>query len=1068
MNIKDNLQQCLCGGPKYLLVFLFLCLGHQAWAQVKVTGTVVDAMGEPIIGANVVEKNNKTVGTITNMDGKFTLNVSKDAVLVCTYIGFMEKKVSVNGKTNFTIKMEEDSKALDEVIVVGYGSVKKSNLTTSVAKISSDAIEGRPITSLGDALSGQLAGVQTQTTSGIPGEEVQILVRGTSSINGSSAPLVVVDGVIAESMNDVNPSDVASLQVLKDAAATSIYGARGSAGVILVETKQAQSEKAKVTWESYVGMQNAVGLPEVMSPQEWLAYNTWYTNAAYLEKGGARTMSVANKNRPSGEQVPSGWLSNPDSDVADWNLNRSFPITNWIDQILQTAVTHSHQVSVSTKGKKYAIYFAGGYMNQEGIVKNTGFERFNFRMNASVDINKYIKAGFSFAPTISTQNRGESEGKDKTIMSAMQMPPIIGIDENTREYGFNPNFKNNVNPYERLMSVTDQMQKRTFNTSVWAEAKIIKGLIFKTLFNYNSDTRVEEYFLPANVQPNNGSKAIGTSATGVINRIGIQNTLNYHIVFAKKHSMDFLLGQSIDERNDFVSDLRGTDYPLESVTTLNMAGTPTKASTSRSIVRTSSLFGRVNYGYADKYLASASLRRDGSSRFGPGNRWALFPSVSAGWKISGEDFMKNIKTVNLLKLRASWGMSGNDRIGIADYLTNYGVTNAIYGSGTHVGLYARNFSNPDLKWETTKAFNVGFDLSLFRNRVQLNVDYYINRTDDLLYSLRLPAATGFSTMKTNLASIENRGWEIDLTTVNIHSNNFKWSTSLNLAGNVNKVLDMGENQEVITLDGGIDARFITRVGGPISQFYLYRTDGLLTNSDFGVKADGKYDINQPLVPTLTGQRPGNIKYVDTDKNGSITADDMVPYGSNDPDVTYGFTNRFSYKNLELSVFLRGQIGGKVLYLAGRSLDTGRKNYNLLKRWVHCYKEEYAGGDPTPTNSGVDMSWDGKTPLPYGLGNNSPLNKDGQTHMTDLAVYDATFLRIQNVSLTYRLPVKWLRKSHIQQAKVYATVENLHTFTDYIGNPDVNSYNSGNPMARGADYSTYPESRKYILGVNLTF
>lgn len=277
---------------------------------------------------------------------------------------------------------------------------------------------------------------------------------------------------------------------------------------------------------------------------------------------------------------------------------------------------------------------------------------------------------------------------------------------------------------------------------------------------------------------------------------------------------------------------------------------------------------------------------------------------------------------------------------------------------------------------------------------------------------------------------------------------------------------MGGNDNVIT--EAYDARFITKVGGPISQFYVYRTDGLLTNDDFELGPDGKYDKSRPRVPVLTNQIPGNVKYVDIDGNGEINSDDMVPYGSNDPDLTYGFTNRFSYKNLELSVFLRGQIGGKVLYLAGRSLDTGRGNYNGLKRWLHAYKEEYAGGNPIPTSLGVDMSWDGKTPLPYGLGNNSPLNKDGQMHMTDMAIYNASFLRIQNISLIYKLPKKWLRKSHIQAAKVYVTAENLYTFTDYIGNPDVNSYSPDNPMVRGADYTTYPQSRKYIFGVNLTF
>ena len=429
--------------------------------------------------------------------------------------------------------------------------------------------------------------------------------------------------------------------------------------------------------------------------------------------------------------------------------------------------------------------------------------------------------------------------------------------------------------------------------------------------------------------------------------------------------------------------------------------------------------------------------------------------------------MKDVEFISLLKLRASWGMSGNDRIGYSDYVSTFTTGNVAYGNTSQIAIYPTNYANADLKWETTKAFDFGFDLSLFKNRIQLNVDYYINRTDDLLYNLQLPAATGFNSMRTNLASIENRGWEIDLTTTNINTRSFKWSSTLNLSGNKNKVLDLGGNDEIIT--DAWNAQFITKVGGPISQFYTYLTDGLLTEADFEVGADGRYNPNKPLVPTVKGkkQRPGNVKYVDVDGSGSIDNDDRVAYGSNEPDVMFGFTNRFTYKDFELSIFLRGQIGGNVLWIGARNLDTGGKYgaNNTLRRWLHCYKEDYPNGNPIPTELGVDMSWDGKTPTPYGLGDNS--EQDGQLHRTDLEIFDATFLRIQNVSLAYNMPKKWLNALGIKAAKIYGTVENLHTFTDYVGNPDTNSY-STNPMLRGADYNTYPLSRKYIFGVNVTF
>lgn len=1065
MKNKISISQSVSGVSRFWLVLFFLCFCSFTWAQVKVTGVVVDTLGDPIIGASVTEKGAQTNGTITDLDGNFTLNVkSNKAALIVSFIGYKKKDVTLDGKNNVRIMLDDDTQALDEVIVVGYGSVKKSNLTTSVSKMTSDAIEGRPVTTLSDALSGQLAGVQTQVTSGIPGEEMKITVRGVSSINGSSNPLIVVDGIITDDMSNVKPSDVSSIQVLKDAAATSIYGARGSAGVVLIETKQAQKGAPQMKWESYVGFQKAMDMFDMMSPKEWLAYNIYLKNAMYLQKSDNNSMDTPNKLRGSGDRVNTAWLMNPDSDTSDWRINPELKNTDWLGAILQTALTHSHQVSISSKGDKYSLYFSGGYMKQEGIVKFTGYERFNFRVNASVDINKHIKAGINFAPTISKQERGESEGKDKVILTAMTFVPVIGIDENTRTYGFNDARPNDVNPYERLKQVTDTRQDKKFDVAPWVEAQILKGLTFKSMFGYNSNTRTYEYFLPLDVQKMSESSAKASSDVITENRASWQNTLNYDFMLWKKHNFNVLLGQSIDSRNIYSANMTATKYVLDNVSTLNQGGSST-ASTEKNEVRTSSLFGRVSYNYDDRYLFSASVRRDGSSRFGPSNRWAIFPSVSGGWKINSEKFMQDIKIINLLKFRASWGMSGNDRIGYSDYLSVYKTTNAAYGNTIATALYPTNYANPDLKWETTKAFDFGLDLSMFKNRVQLNVDYYINRTDNLLYSLNLPAPTGFNSMKTNLASIENRGWEIDLTTTNIDTKAFRWTSSLNLSRNRNKVLDLGGEDNVIRESW--NARWITKVGSPISQFLSYKTDGLLTEDDFEKDANGKYDKNKPLVPIMNGQIPGNVKYVDTDDSGRIDDNDRIPMGSNDPDLMYGFTNRFSYKGFELSIFLRGQFGGQLLFIGARNVDTGGKYgaNNMAKRWLYSYKAEYPGGNPIPTELGVDMTWDGKTPLGYGLGVNS--EQDGQLHRTDLEIYDATFLRIQNITLLYNIPKKFLNKLGVKNVKVYGTIENLHTFTDYIGNPDANS-NSTDPMLSGADYNTYPLARKYVFGVNLTF
>lgn len=1055
-------------GIRILTLLLLISVSGIAWAETVVKGSVADKAGEPLIGVTVAEKGVAGNAVFTDLDGNFSIKVKNDnSTIVVSYIGFRTEEIALNGRSEIAVVLTEESQSLDEVVVVGYGSVKKSNLTTSVSKITSDAIDGRPVTSLSDALSGQLAGLQTNTGSGIPGEEMQITVRGTSSINGSSNPLIVVDGVITDDMSSVNPSDVASIQVLKDAAATSIYGARGSAGVILIETKEAKKGAPSVKWESYVGIQDAVGMPEMMTPKEWLAYNVWLKNAMWLQKDGNNSLDTPNMSRPSGDRVNTNWLANPDATVGDYTLRDDLPQTDWMDAILRTAFTQSHQVSLSSKGDKYSIYMSAGYLNQEGVIKNTDFERFNFNVNATMQINRYVGAGLKIVPTVSNQNRGESEGKDKAIMGALTTVPIIGIDEGTRTFGFSPFRSTDVNPYERLMQVTDKRKTKNLDISAWLDVNIIDGLKLKSIFSYASSNRRDEYFLPLDVQKPSVSSAVATASILDNSRIGWQNTLSYDFKVGSLHEFNLLVGQSIENRNFFTASLGASNFPLDNVTTLNQGSTPTLASTINNVVRTSSLFGRVNYNIADRYLVSASIRRDGSSRFGKDNRWGTFPSVSAGWKISSERFMENVMAINLLKLRASWGMSGNDRIGYSDYLSTFATGNTAYGNSTSISIYPSNYANPELKWETTKAWDFGFDLSLFSNRVQFNADYYINRTDDLLYSLVLPSATGFNTTKTNLASLENRGWELDLTTVNISKSNFTWTSTLNLSSNRNKVLDMGGNDNIITEAWG--AAFITKVGGPISQFYTYRTDGLLTADDFEKNADGSYNVKKPLVPTVTGktQRPGNVKYVDQNNDGKIDANDRVPYKSNDPDLSFGFTNRFTYKNVSLSIFLRGQIGGNVLWIGSRNLDTGGKYgaNNTLRRWLNCYKPEYANGDPIPYELGVDMSWDGKTPLPYGLGDNS--EQDGQLHRTDLEIFDASFLRIQNINISYSFPKKWNKALGIKSARIYGTVENLHTFTEYFGNPDTNSY-STNPMTKGADYNTYPLTRKFIFGINVNF
>jgi len=1020
----------------------------------KITGTVVDGTGEPVIGANVIQKGANTNGTITDADGKFSLNIPKNASFVVSYIGFISQEIQVAGKSSFKIVLVENAKALDEVVVVGYGSVKKSNLTSAVSKITDEAMKDRPITMMSEAFQGQLAGVQAQATGGgIPGQEFVIRVRGLNSINGDSSPLYVIDGVPRDNMKDINPTDISSIQVLKDASATSIYGARGGNGVILIETKKGAGKPA-VTFEGYYGFQNAEKLLDLESGPEWVAYNMYKRNCEYLRAGGK--MSDPMSARPVNYQIPDSWASTTD-------------FTDWQKEVLRSAPIQNYQASASAKGDIGNIYFSAGYMDQEGIIKYTDYNKINTRLNASMNISKKLRVGVNLGAVVSDQELAGSNsgnGKESAVHHAMMISPMMKTTEGTRDWG-TPSYLNvgdvYPNPVQQLKYTTDDTKYTRLNASVWGELDILKGLQFKSQYSYNYDGMAYEFFQPGNVTYNNGYVTKGNSNSSTTRDWTIQNTLTYDRAFGSHH-INLLAGQSAESQKYFYLYGEATGWPYESIETLNVASTPMTASSKRSTYTNASFFGRVSYDFNEKYLLTASIRRDGSSRFGSNTKWGTFPSFSAGWKINEESFLKNVDWISLLKLRAAWGTSGNDRIGIStdmavkDYpsvalLSTY---NTSWNNTLASGVAASNIANNNLQWESTKSLDFGLDFYAFNNRLQMNFDFYTNKTDNLLFSVPIPYTTGFSSYTTNIGSIRNSGFEIDITSRNL-TGPFGWETNLNLSHNRNKVLDMGSIESFTV--SSYDAKFITKVGGPISQFYCYRTDGYLTSDCF--------DSNhKATVPILSGQEEGNYKYVDQNGDGTINSSDLVAYGNNLPDVTYGLTNRFSFKNFELSVLLQGQLGGDIEFLGGRHNDCATGGRRQFSRWVQCYKPDYVArynsGDPMPYDylnaHNIDMSWDGETPSIFGI---SSTNDDKR-------IYDATYLRIKNITFTYNLPKSIFQNTILSSAKIYVSLDNLKTFDNYRGfTPESNSFGNGTTKL-GVDYSTYPLSRRCILGVNIVF
>ncbi|MBW8332325.1 MAG: TonB-dependent receptor [Prolixibacteraceae bacterium] len=1020
--------------------------------QKSVSGKVTDSTGSPLPGVSVVVKGT-TNGTITDADGNYSLpNVPENTTLQFSFVGMKAQEVLVAGKSTINLKMEEDAIGIEEVVAIGYGTVKKSNLTSSVSKIDDNAIKSRPITTIGEAFAGQLAGVRAQDATGIPGAELIIRIRGINTINGNSSPLYVIDGIPRDNMTDINPSDVASIQVLKDASATSIYGSRGGNGVILIETKQGAGN-AITTIDAYYGMQEPVKMMDFMNDAEYVAYNTFLRNDGYIRTGGS--MKDPMSKRPANLQIPTSWNDG------------SRPYVDWQDAIMQTAPINNYQISSSWGSDKGSIYISGGFLDQKGIIMETYYNRMNFRVNSTLNVGKKIKLGVNITPSYSKQADQDTQGKDTNLHTALMMPPLIQLWENTVAGGY-PKSEFRVaytNPYEKIKTMTDDTEKAKLLSSIWGEYQIIKGLTFKSLYSHDYRVNIYEYFMPDHIKLNSFPE--GNSNTSRWIDWTFQNTLTYDFTVAKDHAINLLLGQSADEHTFYNISASATGFPNNLVRTLNVAATPTQAYTFKDRSTTASYFGRVSYNYKDKYLLNATVRRDGSSRFGGNNKWGTFPSVSAGWKLNEESFMNGFDWLSLLKLRLSWGMAGNDRIGNYDYMSLLTVDNTAWNNTIQVGLAPNNIGNQDLKWETTETTNFGVDLSAFKNRVQLNLDYYINKTKDLLFNTPVPFASGFSSIRTNLGEVENKGWEIDLTTVNT-SGKFRWTSSLNLSHNQNKVIDMGGVKQFISTNW--DGQFLTRVGGPVSQFFVYRTDGILLPTDFD-------DKNKALVPIVPGQIAGNTKYVDQltiDSNGDgimdkadgvINSSDFTPYGSNLPDLMYGFTNRFEYKGFELSVLLQGQFGGEVLFLGSRQMDIGLFEANQLKRWVRSWKPDYEaiygeGENPIPSIPGVDMSWDGITP--FSLAGKNENN-------SDLRIYDATFFKIKNISLTYNFPKSILGKSLLKAAKAYISVDNLATFDNNYPGVTTETNTFGNDATQlGVDYTTYPLSKRYTLGVNLTF
>ncbi|GLB54161.1 SusC/RagA family TonB-linked outer membrane protein [Neptunitalea chrysea] len=972
---------------KLLMMVFFLCFGGFIWAQKTVTGMVIDVTNTPIPGVNVIVKGTNT-GVATSFDGMYEILVSPTDTLIFSYIGFTTQYIVVGNRTKIDLQMKEDSQALDEVIVVGYGTQKKGDITGAVGVVDAESFKGRPSSDLGSLIQGQAAGVTVVKSSGKPSAGFDIRVRGTSSIGASSNPLYVIDGVPTTDTRSLNPNDIENITILKDASSAAIYGAQGANGVVLITTKKGSSEKAIIQLDSYIGV-----------AQVW------------------KTLKVLNSEQYRDLMTEMGKST-------DWS---NYPYnTDWQDVIFRNALSQNYQLSLSGKNNGTQYYISGGYISQEGAVRSSEMERYNFKTNLSKEVNKWLKVGTNINYTHYhdvdvTDNAAVNSGG--VLLGVLATPPNISIYNEDGTFTSNP-----FQDWENPVSSTDGSQRGYKNQrilgNIYAEIEFIENLKLKSNFgiDYNSDRY--DYFLdPFKTSYGRATNGISRYNTNVNNYFIWDNTLTYKKTLGD-HKLEALVGTVFQKNRWEYSNIETRNFASAEITTPGAGSEIITATAGKSEKANSSFISRLAYDFQNKYLFTANFRADGSSNFGPNNRWGYFPSFSAGWRISQESFMSSIESITELKLRAGWGIVGNDNINTYQYLATVGSGgNYPIGGVTMPGTYPATIENNDLKWEESEQLNIGIDLNLFDNKIKFSVDAYVKNNNDLLLDAPLPTATGFSSAIQNVGKVQNKGIEIQLNTLNFSKENFSWSSSFNLTINRNEVMDI-VGQELF--NGSVSSRgevSLVREGEPLGIFYGYIWGGVDPQS-------------------------GNAYYID--QNGestfSPTADDRRIIGDPNPDFTYSIGNNLSYKNFSLNIFLQGSQGNDIFNATRVNMEGMTDSKNQLATVLNRWKNP---GDITDI----------------------PRVSEGNTDNSRLStrfVEDGSYLRFKAVTLGYTLPKKALDFIGISNLKFYVTGENLLTITDYSGfDPEVNAFGGSNTV-QGVDYGTYPQTRNIIMGLNLTF
>ncbi len=1024
--------------------------------NVSVTGTVLDETGEPLIGATVLQKNSSN-GTSTDLDGKFKLSVPSKAKLVFSYVGYTTQEIALNGQTDLKVTMKPNADMLDEVVVVGYGQMKKSDMTGSVVSVGEDAVKKSISTSIDQVLQGRAAGVQIQANSGTPGASSSIRIRGINSLNATNQPIFVIDGVVIDSATDsessnplssINPSDIVSMDILKDASATAIYGSRASNGVIMITTKKGKAGDATVTYDMYLGWQEMPKQYHMLNLREFAEHYNYLANEKHL-------------------MDPSNTYLRPELLGVG---------TNWQDELFHKAFMQNYNLSVSGGTEKVTYAFSGSYLGQDGIAHGSDFQRFTLRSNIDAQLKKWLRGGINFSFTYAKQKLGVD---NNSIMNALMQQPSVAPTGPDGSYDGPDDVWMPDNALALAELITNKNRKFNFRHNVYLEATIIDGLKLRTEFSGDYNFNNYYYYMP-DYKFGVRTQDIRTSKWTKTNTqyYSWRNLLTYKKTFAEKHNLDIMLGQEIS-KSKYETQV-GTASGFLSNTTPDLSAGDITTSTTTGFKNTNSIasfFGRVFYNFDERYLLTATLRRDGSSKFADGKKWGWFPAVAAAWRISSEKFWQNVDPVNNFKLRLGWGKTGNQNV--ADWATIALLSNKTTPWG--VGVLSGNTPNPDLTWESTSSYNVGLDLGFLQNRIELIADFYYKKTDNLLLQVQLPAYLGSagqgaaSNPWMNIGSLENKGFELTLNTTNITNRLLTWTSNIVFSMNRNKVskLDTSTASLEKTFQPSSTNYIVTKtvVGEPIAQFWGYKVIGRFdkpTDFYYHDKDGNLKPVALPEGNTIAENSTwiGDYIYEDLNGDGVINAEDCQFIGNPEPKFTWGFGNTLTWKGFDLNVQFSGVYGNKAMNLTYMRIADPRNKSNILHSSLNVAQIGLI--DPNlPANDyrNLYVTNPGDTDLPAIQTSDANANFN---RISDRFIEDASYIRLQNITLGYTVPSKLLKKIYLSNVRVYFSAQNVYTWTKYKGlDPEVGAM-YGDALMTGVDYGRYPSPRIFTFGLNVSF